>query len=407
MNKVIYISLYSMWFSTLLSFVLGTLVSNFLLFFSYALVIVAVVMNKRKKFKFIFPSILIMVLILILIGYIFFGELFFTFDTASYNSLNAFKQSMYYLRGALIITIIYFCVNIRKEKTFETLIVCVFLTSMLILQGVTFNFLNINGSVFSLVPESLTVRQYTGFTGFFNNPNYWSIFLLLNLFLCFAGLSKYQYNNKLLTSLLLISIIILVISILFTGSRMAMIILVLCSLMLTKFGSWKSIILCALLFLIACSAIMLNFEFISSLNYQAIEKAFSRMDRLVSNVAEEDRFYRAAFYMNYISEDYINIFFGIGLATLLDVGAPHNSLITLFRDFGVILPLLVIMIFFLFVFFKLRQNTLELHELIFCKACLISLPLFFLTNDVFDSRPFWILLGLFIAYLNTKREAND
>lgn len=404
MQFLVKFSVVVLWFSVLFSFILGTVVSNFSLLLVLCLLLFFIAFKNYNINLTLIVFTGFVFAFLILVFYFLLGELLGGGYTVSYDSVVALEQVLYYVRGGVIISILFICINVDKELTFGALVCCAVITSFLISQSSMFRFLNIPGSLFDLIPQSLTERQYSGFTGFFNNPNYWAIFLLMNSFLCISGLVK--YNSGFNVFLLLFSLTVSVVGLLFTGSRMGIVCFCVACLLVSNFRSKKFIFTLMLFILFLVFFALYNREFLLSLDFTVLEKSLSRFERIFSNVTEEDRFQRAELYLDSLFSNPQSYFFGLGLSALVGEGAPHNTLISLFRDFGLMLPILGISLFSLFVFTRLKNNTLCRHEVTLIKVTLISIPIILITNDIFDSRPFWIMLGLVVSFLSLKEKSD-
>ncbi|MCG9694542.1 hypothetical protein L1D55_22885 [Vibrio sp. Isolate22] len=401
MSYLVRASVLSLWFSVLFSFILGTVVSNLALLTVLLLLIFFIVFTDAHSslLRTVFFGFLVGCLVLVF--YLLIGELGGGTGEALYDSTGALEQVLYYIRGMVIIGIVFLCINIERDVTFDTFISCALISSLLILQSTTFEFFNFPGSLFDLVPQSLTERQYSGFTGFFNNPNYWAIFLLLNSFLCISGLIKKNNNAK--TVLLLLSLTISVSGILATGSRMGIVGFLISCFFVSKLRS-KKLLSTFLIFIFFLSLlIVFNKDFFLSLDFTVLEKSFSRFERVFNNVSEENRFQRAGYYLETLFSSPQSYFVGLGLSAVVGEGPPHNTIISIFRDFGLILPISGFSLAGILVFKQLKNNALCRHEAVLSKMTLISIPIILMTNDIFDSRPFWIMLGLVVSFLSLKK----
>jgi hypothetical protein len=383
------------WFSTLFSFVLGTAVSNGVVVLSFI-----ITMSTKKFYKvrgrewLIFLFLYFMILVVYLLFAITILQL-----TDSSAAINFF---LYYARAVLIVYIISTVILDSEREFYESVLVCGVITSFIVLLSFIAESVGAeNLSLRVLVPSSFLEREYSGYTGFFNNPNYWSIFAFLNVLILFSSCKNYT-KDKLKYLIVVSSTLVAIASLIATGSRMAMILCILATVMIFRPTFLKGGVTLVIL-------IVVGFIFaseIESLDFGTLIKTFERFDRLLNNFSNEDRFSRALIYYENITSNKYSLFFGIGLGTELYVGPPHNTFFLLMRDFG-IFSIVAFCLMYSYLLYKLTNSRLESPHRQIVILSLISIPIFFLTNDIVDSRPFWFLFAIPIGYLFSNQRFTD
>lgn len=381
------------WFSITFSFIIGPILSHLLLIISFALVIIisgSVV--KGLSYLYLMITSLIFFNLLAMVLY--------------YSNDNSIIYSLYYIRGGILLFIIFELAKFNLKKLLDTLVILSAITSILLLQAITFKFLYASWSLFYLIPESLLERQYSGFVGFFNNPNYWSIFAFLNFSLILYTIknSSKMYNSH--RYFFVLVTLISLYSIIMTGSRMGMLLAFLSVILCINLKSLKSyyviIVITSLTFLVI--NYIANFQI--DMDLSSIDKALVRFERLLNSASEEDRFIRASRYLDLLLSSFQNFLFGIGLGTNIGSGSPHNSFILIIRDFGV-LGLFLFVSFYIYTICKGLRNCTRNTQYLFRLLC-VSIPIIMISNDIIDSRPFWLILGIYLAIVFVKeKECHD
>ncbi len=229
-------------------------------------------------------------------------------------------------------------------------------------------------SIFDLIPESLRTRQYSGSVGLYNNPNYWAVFLLLLIYLIMLG--ENEKNKLFFISVLMVMLIL-------TGSRMGFLagsFLFFLKLRIRKKYFITIIILFVFLF---SSFTFLNVDIEAS----QVVKMYDRFARLAENFKQEERYVRLGSYADYLSSNLPILFFGGGVGQYIEDLPPHNMVVTLVKDVGLVGISLSFLCFFVcFYKGKIRID-----------ICLsLVLLILLVSNDFIDSRAFWFLSGLFI-----------
>lgn len=375
--------------SVLLSFVVGTFISNLTVLVIYILSLFLYSRNDISKIN----AYTIIILWTVLLFYLLYSLTQYEADVLELGT-----GALYYIRGFFIVLIIVTLICYNDEWFFKAITYSFIFSSLLLLQSFVFEKFNIPFAISEFIPSSLVERQYSGYIGFFNNPNYWAVFALLQSIILLNALkSSYAYSRVVYIFIILCTVISLS-SLIGTGSRMG---LVLCIFSIFSFFDFtKKNILLGCCF-IGFSLIILN-EMNYSLDFDAIDKAIVRSERLLFDIESEERVIRFNVYYDELFSNAQKMIFGIGLNRELHVGPPHNTLVTLFRDFG-LLTIAILLFAFSKASFFIIKNVSDKY-LNISKVISLAIPVFVFTNDVIDSRPFWILLGIFIGmYFLTRR----
>jgi len=375
----------TLWGCVLFSFVLGSVVSNLIPLFVF-LVSISCYFNKNKSY-------MILVLIVSLIFLVF----FMLISLLRFGLYEDFiLQGGYYFRGGLITFSVVILAKYSKVKFFDAFIFLSCITSFLFAFSYLSEVLDLGFSIFYLVPDVYLSREYSGFTGMYNNPNYWAVFAFLHFSILFYGL--HTQNSKFKNFIILLSLLVAVVSLLSTGSRMAMLLAVI----VIYWGiDFKRKLKVGGVFVLIAIFILFFFQdnSISISNTVAIDKSFNRFERLIYNIEEEDRFLRAKAYISAFLLSADNFLLGVGMGRDLSVGPPHNTFILFFRDFG-IFGVTLMLFLFAFLMFKLSKKNMDNKQA--CYSYLMALFVFFISNDIADSRPFWVIFGLLLTYLLTE-----
>lgn len=365
----------ALWFSILFSFILGTFLSNLVLFFCFLGVLFFLYLYGKG-------------LAINLSFLVFFLVLYFLYAVVNFDFFEAVLEVFYYIRGAVIVLIIVSVFRYDSKAFFESIMWCSVFTSFLLVYSVAAEYLGLSFSIVSYIPPDLTERQYSGYTGFFNNPNYWAIFAFLNISILLYSIENIRLNfiKKIF---LFLALVVALFSLVGTGSRMGFIVLLFSFLFLKKID-----IKFLFLFLVAMFFLVNFIDIYSSDQLGTLIKAYERFDRLVNNIEGEDRFYRVTKYLGAIFSSYQYFFFGLGLGNEYGIGPPHNTFVLISRDFGVVALFSLVLLYLVFSFSSIMRGGryTPLKKLYF-----LIIPVFFLTNDVIDSRPFWFIFGVYIS----------
>lgn len=391
-EKVAYYFFVIVWFSITFSFIIGTLISNLLLLIS---VITISYLTKLEKSSVV----ILFCLVMFLLFHLCVQVIWLNFDSSNINA------ALYYIRGGMILVMCNQLAKINTEQLINKSTSLVVLTSLLLLQSVVFDYLSVPGSLFSLIPEKLTERAYSGFTGFFNNPNYWAIYAFLHISLLLNAIKNKVdiYNNH--RMLILISLIICICSLVATGSRMGLFLLVLSFSLFIELKSVKSLMTIIVVLLLGGTVAYYQMDFLNNLDFTTLEKSLVRFERLINNASEEGRFVRAINYLDMLTINTLNLTFGLGLGQDLGDGSPHNTLILLFRDFG-LFSLVGISLIYIYISLKtMLARTLEFEYLF--RLFGLAIPVVILSNDISDSRPFWLIFSLYIVIVLKKIRINS
>lgn len=377
--------LVTLWGCILFSFVLGSLVSNliplvvFLVSFSFYC-------NHNKAY--IFFSVLFSLIFLV------------SFMLASLLRFGFYEdfilQGGYYFRGLLITLAVLVLAKYDKEIFFNTLILLSCLTSLLFAFSYLSEILGFGISIFNLVPDVYLSREYSGFTGMYNNPNYWAVFAFLHFSILFYGM--HSKNTTLKNSFVFLCLFIAGVSLISTGSRMGILLAAIVIFWGVDFEK-KLKIGGGVILLVLFLSLFLNDDFFSLNNTVAIDKSFNRFERLIYNIEEEDRFLRAQAYIGVFIISPDNFIFGGGMGRDLSVGPPHNTFLLLFRDFGIVGVTLMLLLLSSLMLISRKKN---INNKKTYYSYLMALFIFFISNDIADSRPFWMILGLLLSHLLTE-----
>jgi hypothetical protein len=147
------------------------------------------------------------------------------------------------------------------------------------------------------------------------------------------------------------------------------------------------------------------FSFVTHIDFRSIVKAEARFERLLRNPGEEDRIIRWTYYLSKLSDHPFSLLFGLGLRNVLNVGPPHNTIILISSDFGLLALLsfmsFIVMSGFLFLYktaFYLKSG------LFFWIANYLCLILITISNDAIESRTYWVMLFFALSSLLIRNE---
>lgn len=320
-------------------------------------------------------------------------------------------QFLYYTRGIIISIIIIYAANNLDDKGLLNGLYQGYVITITFLSGIIIssNFFG-TSSVKEIVGNVNLIREYTGFTGLYSNPNYWSIYVVLGAALCSYRIINIdvKFKSNFIPLLYLILSFIYTIS---TGSRMgilAIAVLFIINLLYIfrgqyhrsffTYSSIKSIAVFIILIFLSFvfSDVYHILSFIKEIDITALVKTIDRFDRLVNYADEESRLERAIVYMNLITDNPYSLIFGLGLGATIESGPPHNTLIKILVDFGLIGLILFSCVIFAKITIFLRYKFSRQHNFIIL-VFLLLIGIFSLTNDVIESRNFWVIIGVILS----------
>ncbi len=388
-------------------FILGGVMSNL----AYAIPLMLIAIHFLRSGMIIISERLIIYSLLMAILFVVAVYVSFGFQRA--EVANWQEGALYYGRGLIILVIATYAMQQMHAFGFITGLFWGGSVVMIFLAAMSFSSEYLGTMpVKNLLPAATTVREYSGYTGLYNNPNYWSIYSVFVAILCgffivkqskVAGYSFARYMG--------VCVFIFAIgSTIFTGSRMGIIACIIVMIALLVFGykvrSPLTFILAAVLIttilVVIASFISSPVESLqakySAIDSVSIDKAWHRFLRLADNVQEEDRFGRMMVYFDFWSKDISSIIFGIGLRTTLPVGLPHNTFVSVLMDFGVI-GFSAFILFLLTNSLRILQLPSEsdrVHRFLYF-TILSVFTVFLISNDIIESRASWVMLGILVS----------
>lgn len=245
--------------------------------------------------------------------------------------------------------------------------------------------------------------------GLMNDPNYFAMAQIITLILIF----KFIKNNilKMVMSLILIA------SIFTTGSKTALIILILLSLfyLIVKLFSGKVVHVITILLLITTSLIIVfifyNFKSFN-IDFTATIPSIERMTSIFQNGShsiDDSGSERSLVWWNAITIIKYSYGFGIGLVDYVHLGSllnginlvAHNTYLQLVVEWGLLFAVIFIG-YLIYIFVKLLKNNTKQRNLYL--ICILGvLMLYFMTVSFNNSRYVAFIIGILSFVVNNKK----